>query len=40
LISIFDFEEEKQKDDLQQDQEVPLHREETTQEQILENPHS
>jgi hypothetical protein len=29
-ISISNFEEEKQKDDLQQEQEVPLHQEEPT----------
>jgi hypothetical protein len=32
LISISNFEEEKQKDDLQQDQKAPLHKEESTQE--------
>jgi len=30
-ISIFDYEEKKQKDDLQQEQEAPLHQEEPTQ---------
>jgi hypothetical protein len=29
-ISIFEFEEEKQNDNLQQDQEMPLHQEEST----------
>jgi hypothetical protein len=39
LISIFDSKEKKQKDDLQQDQKVPLHQEEPTWEQILKKVH-
>ncbi len=38
-ISIFYYEEEKQKDDLQQEQEEPLHQEEPTQDQIAEKVH-
>ncbi len=37
--SIYDYKEEKQKDNLQRDQEVPLHQEEPTQEQIPKKIH-
>lgn len=39
MISIFDFEEEKQKGKLQLDQEVPLHQEELARKPILEKVH-